>query len=82
MSAQLREPGSPRCSAPRGEGGGWHRHPLTWLGGLIFLASLAGCVWLIVMAQRYPDPVLDEVGMKILRMPLEAAPARAPAPQR
>ncbi len=82
MSAQLRESGSPGSGAPRGEGAGWHRHPLTWLGALILLGSLAGCVWLIVMAQRHPDPVLDEVGMKILRMPLEAAPVRTAAPPR
>lgn len=81
MSAQLRESAAPGPGAPRADGVGWYRHPLSWLGALIFLASLAGCVWLIVMAQRYPDPALDEVGMKILRMPLEAAPARAPAPQ-
>ena len=60
----------------------WYRQPVLWLGAFVLLASLAGCVWLIVMAQRHPDPVLDEVGMKILRMPLEAAPVRTAAPPR
>ncbi|MGD9944174.1 MAG: hypothetical protein AB7L76_18965 [Burkholderiaceae bacterium] len=62
----------------RGEvGRGWHRQPLFWLGALILAASLAGCVWMIVLATRYPDPPLDEAGFKILKMPLHAPAAAA-----
>lgn len=55
--------------------GNWYRHPLLWLGSFILLASLAGCVWLIVMATRYPDPPLDTGSSQGFRMPLEGARA-------
>lgn len=55
----------------------WYRHPLLWLGSFILLASLAGCIWMIVMATRYPDPPLDIGEQQTFRMPLESAPAPA-----
>ena len=33
----------------------WYRQPVLWLGIAIFLASLAGCVWLIVLGARHAD---------------------------
>jgi sensor c-di-GMP phosphodiesterase-like protein len=36
----------------------WYRQPILWLGAGLFIASLAGCLWLIVMAQRYADPAV------------------------
>ena len=34
----------------------WYHQPILWLGAVLFAASLAGCVWLIVLAQRHADP--------------------------
>ena len=33
----------------------WFRQPLVWLGALIFLASLLGCIATIVVAWRHAD---------------------------
>lgn len=40
-------------------GGGWYRQPVLWLGGVIFVASLAGCVWMIVLGASHADTPLD-----------------------
>ncbi len=37
----------------------WYRQPVLWLGALIFVGSMAGCVWLIVQGARHPDVPLD-----------------------
>lgn len=55
----------------------WQREPIVWLGAAVLAASIAGCVWLIVVAQRYDDPPLPVDGLQILKMPL----ARPPPPQ-
>ncbi|MFA7506133.1 MAG: hypothetical protein WCZ28_15645 [Burkholderiaceae bacterium] len=55
----------------------WYRQPLFWLGSFILIASLAGCVWMIVMAARYPDPPLDTGSQQMFRMPLDGATAPA-----
>jgi hypothetical protein len=64
---------------PRPAGSPW-RQPVLWLGALIFLASIAGCVLMIVLAMRYTDPPVstgDEFIMKvpITRAPVDDAPA-------
>jgi hypothetical protein len=61
---------------------GWHRQPLFWLSSLILVASLAGCAWMIVLAMRYPDPALDTGRERILKVPLSAPSASAPAASR
>ncbi|HET7266640.1 MAG TPA: hypothetical protein VFJ15_00865 [Oleiagrimonas sp.] len=33
----------------------WYRQPVAWLGALVFMSLLAGCVWTIVIATRYTD---------------------------
>lgn len=59
----------------------WYRQPVLWLGGLILLASLAGCVLMIVLGTRYADPPLDSVGDQIMKMPLSREePAASPSP--
>ena len=35
--------------------GSWYSQPVVWLGIAVFAASLAGCVWLILVAARYGD---------------------------
>lgn len=37
----------------------WYRQPVLWLGIAVFLASLAGCVWMIVLGARHADTPLD-----------------------
>lgn len=37
----------------------WHRQPVLWLGVVIFVASLAGCVWMIVLGAHHADTPLD-----------------------
>ncbi|RDI97375.1 hypothetical protein DVT68_16600 [Dyella solisilvae] len=39
-------------------GSPWYRQPILWLGVAIFAASLAGCVWMIVLGARYADKPL------------------------
>ncbi|MDR2213871.1 MAG: hypothetical protein LBE21_09640, partial [Pseudomonadales bacterium] len=34
----------------------WYHQPILWLGLVLFAASLAGCIWLIVLAERHADP--------------------------
>jgi hypothetical protein len=50
----------------------WYRQPVLWLGALLFVASLAGCVWMIVMAERHADPAVptDEA---VFNVPLAPA---------
>jgi len=42
----------------------------------VFGVSIAGCVWLIVIAERYVDPPLPTGGVQILKMPLTRPPSR------
>ncbi|HWK52930.1 MAG TPA: hypothetical protein VNR18_01055 [Hyphomicrobiales bacterium] len=51
----------------------WYRQPILWLGVVLFAASLAGCVWLIVVAQRHADPAVP-TAEAVFNVPL-AAPA-------
>lgn len=51
---------------------------LVGLGAAILFASLAGCVWLIVLATRHADTDVAQHSARVLKVPLERAPA-APA---
>ena len=55
----------------------WYRQPVLWLGAAIFAASLAGCIWTIVLGSRHADLPLDmtERPHTLLDMPMHA-PAR------
>jgi len=47
-------------SAPRTEAEGrWYRQPILWLGIVVFIASMAGCVWIIVAGTRSADIPLE-----------------------
>jgi len=54
--------------------GPW-RQPVVWLGVALFVASLAGCVLMIVLAMRHPDPSPPEGGTVIMKMPVNRIPA-------
>lgn len=58
----------------------WHRQPVLWLGIAVFLASMAGCVWLIVLGVRHADTPLD-TSHTVFGVPVGAhsSPQRPPA---
>lgn len=57
----------------------WYGQPVVWLGALLFTASLAGCVLMIVLGARHADVPLPTAGGEIVKMPL-ARPAPPPKP--
>lgn len=83
MSTRSRTTSRPRLSDARAReaAGAWYRQPIVWVGAAVFAASIAGCVWLIVVAERYNDPPLPATGLQILKMPLTRPPgATEPSP--
>jgi hypothetical protein len=50
-------------------GGRWYRQPILWLGIAIFIASLAGCIGMVVLGARYADEPLSVEGERLLKMP-------------
>lgn len=69
----MRNRTTPRTDAPATA---WYRQPVLWLGALLFAASLAGCVWMIVLGARHADaPVAT--GAQIFKVPV-ARPATTP----
>jgi hypothetical protein len=74
--------GSPRHAerAPIAAGDAWWRQPVLWLGAAILLASLAGCIVMLMLAARHADAPLPKAGVEILRVPVaRPAPGAAPA---
>lgn len=54
----------------------WYRLPVVWLGAIIFFASLAGCISMVVLASRYPDEPLPLRSDQLLKMPAERTPEK------
>ncbi|HET8899020.1 MAG TPA: hypothetical protein VFN09_09650 [Rhodanobacteraceae bacterium] len=40
---------------PRHDGHAWYRQPILWLSVVIFIASMAGCIWMIAVSLRYDE---------------------------
>jgi len=62
----------------------WYRQPVAWLGVALFVASLAGCVWIIVVAAHHPDTPVENAGNGLFGVPSAARSSHgppAPAPQ-
>ena len=57
----------------------WYQQPVLWLGLLIFIASLAGCVWMIVLGVRHADPPVAIDGEMVFKVPT-ARPAATDDP--
>ncbi|MEO8811007.1 MAG: hypothetical protein ABI386_12260 [Rhodanobacter sp.] len=59
----------------------WYRLPVLWLGVAVFLASIGGCVWLIVVSVRYADTPL-KTSHAVFGVPVSAhsAPRAPPEP--
>ncbi len=60
----------------------WQRQPILWLGAAIFAASLAGCVWMIVVALHDADAPLADADGAAMDMPglHSRASTRSPTP--
>ena len=51
------------------------RQPVVWLALLVFVASLAACIAMIVLAVRLADPAdAPAAGLTIMKMPVERQP--------
>lgn len=61
--------------------GHWYQQPVVWLGLAIFVASLAGCVWMIVLGARYADPPVAIEGEMVFKVP-SARPVTTDDPTR
>ena len=61
--------------------GHWYQQSVVWLGLAIFIASLAGCVWMIVLGARHADPPVATEGEMVFKVP-SARPAKADKPPR
>jgi hypothetical protein len=60
-------------------GGSWYRQPVVWLGIALGATSLAGCVLMIVLAERHADPVIGAEGtLRVFDMPLTQRHAPQP----
>jgi hypothetical protein len=57
----------------------WYRQPVLWLGVAIFIASLAGCIWLIAVSLRH-DETPQHRAQTILGVPVSAPAAAGSAP--
>ncbi|KAB2899284.1 MAG: hypothetical protein F9K31_08015 [Dokdonella sp.] len=54
----------------------WYRQPIAWLGVVVLAASLAGCVWLIVLGLQHADEPVATDGV-IFKVPTtRSAPAQ------
>ena len=75
---------SARRDDPGGRASGPWRQPVVWLGLAVFVASLAGCVLMIVLAMRNPDTAPPAGGDYIMKVPVNRVPVGAtvapPAP--
>ncbi|MEO5560931.1 MAG: hypothetical protein ABIR10_14730 [Dokdonella sp.] len=71
---------NPTANTERSRAGAWQRQPVLWLGLAIFVASLAGCVWMIVLGARHADTPLPIAGGEIMRMPVARAQIAPPDP--
>ena len=47
----------------------WFRQPVLWLGALIFVASVIGCIVTIVLASRHADAPVETVGASVMKVP-------------
>lgn len=57
----------------------WWRQPVAWLGAAIFAASIAGCIVMIVLAERNKDEALPAAGNQVLNVPLARSAGTAAA---
>ncbi|MGP1667599.1 MAG: hypothetical protein ACTS5I_17210 [Rhodanobacter sp.] len=56
----------------------WYRQPIVWLGAFMFIASLAGCVWIIVVASQYNDAPVQGIRTGVLGVPASSHTTSSP----
>jgi len=57
----------------------WYRQPVLWLGVVVFVASMAGCVWLIVASSRHADIPVD-TSHTVFGVPIGGRSSSGPSP--
>lgn len=68
---------------PAAPHGAWYRQPIAWLGVLVFVASIAGCIWIIAVGQRHADvPVATPAHGTVFGVPTSTLHEVAPASPR
>jgi hypothetical protein len=55
----------------------WYRVPVVWLGILILAASMAGCIWIIVVSAQYRDEPVAAPAHAVLGVPVHPHPPPA-----
>jgi hypothetical protein len=64
----------PPAEPARAPADAWYRQSIVWLGATILAASLAGCIWMIVLGANYDDAPLDNAPTHtLLNMPVHGA---------
>lgn len=58
--------------------GAWYRQPLLWVGAVIFVGSLAGCVWMIALSAQFADAPVPTHQTGALGVPAGAHSSPAP----
>ncbi|MBK7249591.1 MAG: hypothetical protein IPI06_01410 [Gammaproteobacteria bacterium] len=62
----------------RRRGDAWYAQPVVWLGIAVLVASITGCLWLIVVSARHDDSRLP-TGREVFGVPVRpASPPDAP----
>ena len=56
----------------------WYGQPVVWLSAAILLASLFGCIGLIISASRYPDEPVRLSSDELLHVPVTQEPQGSP----
>ncbi|MEP6897242.1 MAG: hypothetical protein ABI870_01815 [Rhodanobacter sp.] len=59
----------------------WYRQPVLWLGIAVFVASIGGCVWMIVLGTRHADIPL-ETSHAVFGVPVSAHSSSSSPPAR
>ncbi|MEO7073386.1 MAG: hypothetical protein ABI300_10655 [Rhodanobacter sp.] len=58
----------------------WYRQGVVWLGVAVFVASIAGCVWIITVGLRHADTPVQTGRAAVFGVPA-AAHSAAPPPR-
>ena len=56
----------------------WYRVPVLWLGACILIASLLGCISLVMLAGREPVHTLPSSAPQVLKVPASNGAAARP----
>jgi len=52
----------------------WYQLPIAWLGVALFAASLAGCIAIIWLGEKYSDEPLPDSGETVFKVPATRTP--------